>query len=68
MSYTPPEQLLADRATNVVTSLDELYEAMEARIDDPNEWRNDHLLELENLQIDMLMLKKKINKIKRNNR
>lgn len=47
MSYTPDEQLLKAPLKNLRDALDKTLGAMQARIDDNEQWSNDHVVELQ---------------------
>lgn len=68
MSYTSPNELLSDRAHDVIKGLDDLNGAMENRLQNSSEWKENHLADLEQYQLEILKFRHLMTKIKRNNR
>jgi len=46
MSYTSEEELLHDRIDAALVKIKDVKEAMEARLENHEQWSRDHLLEL----------------------
>lgn len=49
MSYTPENQMLSDPLEKAASALEELASPIRERLKNPNEWKDEHLIELASL-------------------
>ena len=68
MSYTPPEQRLEGPIAALVHDIDVFIRAAEHRIEDPSEWQEEHLLEMEAMNVKLKRLKIKLRKLSESTR
>jgi hypothetical protein len=60
MSYTPDNQKLSDPLEKAASALEELASPIRERLKNPNEWKDDHLVELASLLKEVTSLEVKL--------
>lgn len=60
MSYTPDNQRLSDPLEKAASALEELASPIRERLKNPNEWKDDHLVELASLLKEVTSLEVKL--------
>ena len=60
MSYTPDSQYLEPSLTKIIEGIDEYAEACKERVDNASEWKEDHLIEISHLSVELQVLRTRL--------